>query len=108
MNATIEPLLHGLKHLGRLWPCAARYSELIQLVLDSQDSPGGPSYLQIFNDTKRTAYGLEKCLGTMARRRSTDIQPNPLDFLDIPFLDAGDSGNNWMGSLDLNASNALF
>jgi hypothetical protein len=100
-NNDMQPLLNALRHLGRQWPSAARYSELVQLVLDTQDSPGGPSYLQIFNDTKKTAYGLERCLGAMAQRRKVDIQPNAFDFLDLPVLDAAEISTNWMDGLGL-------
>ena len=104
----MESLLSSLRVLGQYWQSATRYSDLIQLVLDTKDSPGGQSHLDIFSDTRRTAYGLEKCLGSLAERRNADIQPTSFDFLDMPFLDGGQSNNGWFSNFRLDGNAELF
>ncbi|KAF7359508.1 Fungal specific transcription factor domain-containing protein isoform 2 [Mycena sanguinolenta] len=65
----LDPLLGCLRILERQWPCAGRYADLIQLILDTKNNPGGPTGLEVFNDTRRTAYGLQVRLGTLAGER---------------------------------------
>ena len=88
--ADLDPLLNCLRHMASTWPSAQRYADLIQLILDTKDNPGGPTGLEIFNDTRRTAYGLQHRLGTLAGCHVPDF-----DFLDIPLLDAADLGAPW-------------
>ena len=91
--ADLEPLLGGLRQLSMQWPCAQRYTDLIQLILDTKNNPGGPTGLDIFNDTRRTAYGLQSSLGTLARHQVIDF-----DFLDLPILEGGDFNMSWPGA----------
>lgn len=86
----LEPLLSGLRQMATRWPCAQRYADTIQLILDTKNSPGGPMGLDIFNDTRRTAYGLQNRLGTLAGPRAADLYSQSFDFLDMPILDLGD------------------
>ncbi len=82
MPADLESLLASLRQMAIRWPCAQRYADLIQLILDTKNNPGGPTGLDIFNDTRRTAYGLQHRLGTLA-----GLQIPEFDFLDMPLLD---------------------
>ncbi|KAI0813686.1 fungal-specific transcription factor domain-containing protein [Xylaria sp. FL0064] len=86
----LEPMMWTLREMGRHWPCAQRYLDIVQLILDTKNNPGGPTGLEIFNDTRRTAYGLQKRLGKLAGNASNQAFVNPLDFLDTPLLDSGE------------------
>ncbi len=98
MPNDLEPLLGGLRQSALRWPCAQRYSDLIQLILDTKNNPGGPTGLEIFNDTRRTAYGLQNRLGTLAGHRVRGADSNMFDFLDMPVLDVGEFNVPWNGS----------
>lgn len=74
------------------WRCAERYVDLIRLILDTRNDPGGPTGLQVFSDIGKTVYGLQKLLGSMARRRAIDKDPHSFDFLDMPMLDGNSMG----------------
>lgn len=90
LPSDLEPLLTSLRQMATRWPCAQRYADTIQLILDTKNSPGGPMGLDIFNDTRRTAYGLQNRLGTLAGPRTTDVYSQSFDFLDMPILDLSD------------------
>ena len=79
------------------WACAQRYTDIIQLILDTKNNPGGPTGLDIFNDTRRTSYGLQNLLGTLVGHRASDAFANSFDFLDMPLLDLGDFGSSRLG-----------
>lgn len=95
MPADLEPLLGALRQLSIRWPCAQRYNEIIQLILDTQNSPGGPTSLEIFSDTRRTVYGLQNRLGTLAGHRITEMYSHSLDFLN---MDLDDLNFPWTGN----------
>ncbi|KAL1896322.1 hypothetical protein Sste5346_004706 [Sporothrix stenoceras] len=63
---TLLAVLHQSAHY---WPCAQCYVDILQLILDTKNNPGGPTGLAIFNDTRRTAYGLRRRLGSLASLR---------------------------------------
>ncbi|ETS81553.1 hypothetical protein PFICI_06555 [Pestalotiopsis fici W106-1] len=91
----LEPLLGILRHQALIWPCAQRHAEIIQLIVDTRDNPGGPTGIDIFNDTRRTSYGLQKHLGTLAGHPiAVEAFSNSFDFLDIPMLDEGELAFN--------------
>lgn len=93
----LEALMCGLQNLAQYWPSAGRYRDLIRHIQDTKDSPDGAAGLNIFNDTRRTAHGLEKALGELSRK-------NDVDFLDLPFLDNEDFADPtlpWMSSFDM-------
>ncbi|KAL6812035.1 fungal-specific transcription factor domain-containing protein [Trichoderma sp. SZMC 28015] len=90
MPTDLEPLLSSLRQLSIPWPCSQRYINLIQLILDTKNNPGGPTGLEIFNDTRRTAYGLQNRLSTLA-----DPQVPEFDFLDMPLLDMNEMSAPW-------------
>lgn len=90
MPTDLEPLLSSLRQLSISWPCSQRYINLIQLILDTKNNPGGPTGLEIFNDTRRTAYGLQNRLSTLA-----DPQVPEFDFLDMPILDMSEMSAPW-------------
>lgn len=96
MPSDLESLLHALRQMAIWWPCAQRHVDLIQLIIDTKNSPGGPTGLEIFNDTRRTAYGLQNLLGTLAGRRAKEKYPRLFDFLDMPILDGGDLTSSWL------------
>lgn len=88
------------------WPSAGRYRDLVQVVRVTKDGPDGATGLEFFDDTRRTAHGLETALGELFRRRNAEILPSSLDFLDMPFLDNGEFADPtlpWMSSFGLNA-----
>lgn len=84
----LESLLNVLRQMAPTWPCAGRYVNIIEIVLDSWQSEGGGRNLQIFNDTRRTSYGLLLHLG-----QSVEFQNLPnmdlSEFFDIGFLEEG-------------------
>jgi hypothetical protein len=55
--------------------------------LDTKNNPGGPTGLEIFNDTRRTVYGLQNRLGMLAGRRVAEVYSHSLDFLDMDLED---------------------
>lgn len=84
----LDALTRALRELSSLWPCAQSYADIIQLILDTKNSPGGPISLEIFNDTRRTSYGLKNLLGgRIALNRASTVFPQSFDFLDMPYLD---------------------
>lgn len=92
----MDALLAGLRQMATQWPCAQRYADLVQLIMDDTQDPARPKLLEVFNDTRRTAYGLEKKLGMLAGRHFVNQDPFSFDFLDIPFLDNDITGDPWM------------
>ncbi|KAI0107838.1 fungal-specific transcription factor domain-containing protein [Nemania sp. FL0031] len=105
MPADLKPMMWTLRQMAAYWPCAQRYVDIIQLILDTKNNPGGPIGLEIFNDTRRTAYGLQNRLGKLARNRVNQTPVNSFDFLDIPLLDTGEfslgrSGSFGFGMVD--------
>jgi hypothetical protein len=91
----LEPLLSALRQLSIRWPCAQRYNDIIQLILDTKNNPSGPTGLEIFNDTRRTVYGLQSRLGTLAGHRVTEMHSHSLDFLD---MDLNELASPWIGT----------
>lgn len=99
MPADLESLLSSLHHSAVHWPCAQSYVDIIQLILDTRNDPGGPTGLDIFNDTRRTSYGLQNSLGTLAGFRAMQVFTELDDFLDVPFLEAehrADLDSEWL------------
>ncbi|KAH8819286.1 fungal-specific transcription factor domain-containing protein [Xylogone sp. PMI_703] len=94
----LETLMTGLQQLALCWPCAQRYINIIQLILDTKNNPGGPTGLDIFNDTRRTAYGLQSRLGTVPGHPITEIYSHPFDFLDVSSFDISDLTTPWGGT----------
>ncbi|OAA68014.1 Transcription factor [Niveomyces insectorum RCEF 264] len=83
MPADLTTLLRSLNQSALYWPCAECYADIIQLILDTKNNPGGPTGIDIFNDTRRTAYGLRSRLGTIASYRFTrDLFTTADDFFD--------------------------
>ncbi|KAI1170185.1 fungal-specific transcription factor domain-containing protein [Nemania sp. FL0916] len=99
MPADLELLLWILRQMGSYWSSAQRYVDIIQLILDTKNNPGGPTGLDIFNDTRRTAYGVQNRLGKLAVNRAYQGLANSFDFLDIPLLDTADFGFGRTSSL---------
>lgn len=86
--ADLELLMNVLRQMTAHWPCAGRYVDIIQFTLDSWQSAGGNTTLQIFNDTRRTSYGLLLRLGQPARTQNmADMDIS--DFFDMGFLEEG-------------------
>ncbi|KAH8895560.1 hypothetical protein GQ53DRAFT_820385 [Thozetella sp. PMI_491] len=104
--ADLESLLSSLRRLAIRWPSAQRYNDLIQLIVDTKNNINGPVGLEIFNDTRRTAYGVEKSLGPLAVQRQRWVDPHSFDFFGTPMLDTGDMMlmGPWTGTRDLEAS----
>lgn len=99
MPADLEALLCALHRSAVHWSCAQRYVDIIQLILDTRNDPGGPTGLDIFNDTRRTSYGLQNSLGTLAGFRAMQAFTELDDFLDAPFLEAeyrADFDGEWL------------
>jgi hypothetical protein len=88
MPADLEMLLNVMRQMTPTWPCAGRYVDIIQVVLDSWQVDGNNSTLQIFNDTRRTSYGLLLRLGPAAK---SQILPDMglSEFFDVGFLEEG-------------------
>jgi hypothetical protein len=95
MPADLEPLLNALRQLATRWPCAQRYIDIIQVILDSKNYPGGPTGLDIFNDTGRTVYALQNRLGNLTGNRMTEMYPYSLDFLDVSVNDFNHPWNSF-------------
>lgn len=66
--------------------------EIIQFAVDSRNLPStnGNSTLKIFNDTRRTSYGLLHHLGPLVRQQNFGGDVNISDFLNMAFLEEGD------------------
>ncbi len=96
MPADLEPLLNVLRQMATRWPCAQRYTDIIQLILDTKNNPDGPTGMDIFNDTRRTSYGLQSLLGTLIVPRTQESFPNSFNFLDMALPDFGDFSTSRM------------
>ncbi|EQB47953.1 hypothetical protein CGLO_12849 [Colletotrichum gloeosporioides Cg-14] len=83
----LEALLHTLRQSAIHWPCSQRYSDMVQLIVDTKNSPSGPVGLEIFNDTRRTAYGLQNRLGALVDCQAMALFAASDDFLDVGFSD---------------------
>lgn len=92
----MDCLLEGLRQMAVRWPCAQRYTDLLQLIMDDTDAASRPKLLEIFNDTRRTAYGLEKKLGKIAGSALANQDLFSFDFLDMPFLDNDVNDGSWL------------
>ncbi|KAK6423589.1 hypothetical protein LTR95_016508 [Oleoguttula sp. CCFEE 5521] len=101
----MDALLNGLRQMAIRWPCAQRYADLLQLIMDDTDAEARPKLLEIFNDTRRTAYGLEKKLGKIAGSPSASQDLFSFDFLDMPFLDNDINDGSWLPLFSDNAVN---
>ena len=93
--AELETFIATLRSLAVRWPCAQRYSDIIQLVLDNKNNAGGAPILDIFNDTRRTAYGLQDRLGPMSSHLFTEYLPPSFDFLDVSGLNVDTIDGPW-------------
>ena len=98
MPTDLEPLLNVLRQMSTRWLCAQRYADIIQLILDTKNNPGGPTGLEIFNDTRRTSYGLQNLLGSLVVPSAPEAFSSSFDFLDMPLLDIGEFGASRMGT----------
>ncbi|KAF4811740.1 Citrinin biosynthesis transcriptional activator ctnR [Colletotrichum siamense] len=83
----LEALLHTLRQSAIHWSCSQRYSDMVQLIVDTKNSPSGPVGLEIFNDTRRTAYGLQNRLGALVDCQAMALFAGSDDFLDVGFSD---------------------
>ena len=91
--ADLELLMNVLHQMTPIWPGAGHYLDIIQHTLDSWQTTGGSTVLQIFNDTRRTSYGLMLQLGQSARaRKLADLDLN--EFFDMGFLEEGNPGKS--------------
>ncbi|OAG38433.1 hypothetical protein AYO21_07416 [Fonsecaea monophora] len=95
----LDPLVNVLRQMGFRWPCAQRYADIIQLILDTKNDPNGSAGIGIFNDTRRTSYGLQTLLGSLIAPPTQEAFPNSFDFLDMSFPDFSDVGTSRMGFL---------
>ncbi|KAK7896933.1 hypothetical protein LTR67_004821 [Exophiala xenobiotica] len=86
-------LLDILRQMSRRWQCAQHYADTIQFVLDTKNNQDGLAGLDIFNDTRRTVYGLRQRLGNLIAAHNTTHQLGPLfEFLGMPMLEDGGFG----------------
>ena len=69
----LETLLTSLRHMAARWPCAQRYVDIIQMILDTKNSPGGPPGLDIFNDPRRTSYVIQSRFMALANGRRASM-----------------------------------
>jgi hypothetical protein len=101
MPPDLEPLLSVLRQMATRWPCAQRYADIIQLILDTKNNPDGPTGIEIFNDTRRTSYGLQSLLGSLAAPRIQEAFPSSIDFLDMALPEFSDFGTSRIGFFGL-------
>lgn len=94
----LDALLGALRRSAERWPCAQRHVEMIQLILDTKNNPGGATGLDVFSDTRNTAYGLQSRLGALAGLRTVvDVLPHSDDFLDGAFPEILDLNGSHFG-----------
>lgn len=94
----LDSLLDALRRSAESWPCAQRHVDIVQLILDTKNSPGGPTGLDVFSDTRNTAYGLQSRLGALAGLRSVvEALPRLDDFLAGDFLEGLDTHGGHFG-----------
>lgn len=105
--AGLISLLGVLRQISTWWQCARRYADTIQFILDTKNKPDGTAGLKIFNDTRRTVYGLHNRLGTLVAAHNAAIELGSLcDFLDVPVPEEGGFSifpltiGNELGALD--------
>ncbi|CAH0004715.1 unnamed protein product, partial [Clonostachys byssicola] len=101
LSPQISFFVEALREMGRYWPVAARYCELLQRVLDEhrdserQGDGVTPSSVKILSDMRRTAFDLDFLIsrqpklgvGSMSRFPSITPArtpaPNELEYLDV-------------------------
>ena len=83
-------LLAVLRKTSTRWDCARSYAELIQFILDTKDRSSGAPGLSVFVDTKRTAYGIQNLLGSLAAENSTPRLDPLFDWLGLSTLEHDD------------------
>jgi len=77
VSPQIQFFVDSLADMGRYWPVAARYSELLQRVLDEhreserQGDGVTPSSVKILADMRRTAFDLDFLISRQPRRSTT-------------------------------------
>ncbi|EPE02775.1 c6 transcription factor [Ophiostoma piceae UAMH 11346] len=69
----LETILTSLRHMAARWPCAQRYVDIIQMIIDTKNSPGGPPGLEIFNDPRRTSYVIQSRFKALANGRRASM-----------------------------------
>ncbi|KAF4549593.1 Fungal Zn(2)-Cys(6) binuclear cluster domain-containing protein 15 [Elsinoe fawcettii] len=100
-NTNLDILTTGLQQLAIYWPCAQKYLDLIQTILDAGTSPGGPQDLDAFRDTKKTTYGLERRLHMLKSRQINEVASHAFDFLDMPLLEMADFNDPWLANTSM-------
>lgn len=102
LSPQIQFFVDSLREMGRYWPVAARYCELLQRVLDehrdSERTGDGvtPSSVKILSDMRRTAFDLDFLIsrqpgpnGVITHSRMPSVTPartpapNELEYLDV-------------------------
>lgn len=69
----LETILTSLRHMAVRWPCAQRYVDIIQMIIDTKNSPGGPPGIDIFNDPRRTSYVIQSRFKALANGRRASM-----------------------------------
>jgi hypothetical protein len=101
LSAQVTFFVDTLREMGRYWPVAARYCELLQRVLDEhreserQGDGVTPSSVKILSDMRRTAFDLDFLISRQPRHGSGGFSrlasvtpartpaPNELEYLDV-------------------------
>ncbi|KPM44599.1 hypothetical protein AK830_g1962 [Neonectria ditissima] len=101
LSPQISFFVESLREMGRFWPVAARYSQLLQRVLDEhrdserQGDGVTPSSIKILSDMRRTAFDLDFLISRQPRHGGSALSrlpsvtpartpaPNELEYLDV-------------------------
>lgn len=101
LSPQISFFVDTLREMGRFWPVAARYCELLQRVLDEhrdserQGDGVTPSSVKILADMRRTAFDLDFLISRQPRQGNSFLSrlpsvtpartpaPNELEYLDV-------------------------
>jgi hypothetical protein len=106
----LHDLIDVLRRMATRWESAQRYADLVQLILDTRSCTGAEARLRIFNDTRRTAYGIDKLLGQLATENSIARPETFFDWLDLSYFEQveGSLGQRSLPDIDFSVYESVL
>ncbi|CAG9991118.1 unnamed protein product [Clonostachys byssicola] len=94
-TSAVPPELTTLREtlctLAEYWPCAQRFTAMIDLAVDAANQANELSTLAIFNDVSKTAFGLQNVLGPRIQHNQGAEMAQLWDLFSLPGIDGNNS-----------------